>query len=136
MVAVALSAAGWATHQALRNFLVNRVDDQLAEARMPAARLALDPGSPELGGPGGRIPPSALPAGSFVQIRGPDGSVAGGFQLRSASAPALNVPAHIPDGYSDVNVPGAGRYRTLTLSSGSPHDTGLPPDALPAGARW
>ena len=67
MVAVALSAAGWATHQALRNFLVNRVDDQLAAARMPAARLAVDPGSPELGGPGGRIPPSALPAGSFVR---------------------------------------------------------------------
>ena len=131
MVAVALSAAGWATHEALRSFLVDRVDDQLADARLPAARLAIDPDSPDLAGPGGRVPPSALPAGSFVEIRDSDGSVVGGFQLRSASTPALDVPADIPEGYSDVDVPGAGEYRALSVSSGSPREAGLPPGRLP-----
>ena len=133
MVAVALSGAGWATHQALRSFLVDRVDGELRDARLSAVRLAIDPGGPELAGPGGRLPPSALPAGSVVEIRDSDGSVVGGFQVRSTSTPALDVPAAIPEGYSDVDVSGAGEYRALAVADGSPRGAGLPPGVLPAG---
>jgi two-component system OmpR family sensor kinase len=132
MVAVALSGAGWATHQALRSFLVDRVDDELTDARLSAVRLSIDPGGPERAGPGGRLPPSALPAGSVVEIRDADGSVVGGFQVRSTSTPALDVPAAIPEGYSDVDVSGAGEYRVLAVADGSPPEAGLPPGVLPA----
>ena len=133
MVAVALSGAGWATHQALRSFLVDRVDGELADARLPAARLAIDPGGPELAGPGGRLRPSSLPAGSAVEIRDADGSVVGGFQLlRNAAEPNLDVPDAISEGYSDVDVPGAGEYRVLAVADGSPEGGGLPPGVVPA----
>ena len=132
MVAVALSAAGWATHQSLRSFLVDRVDDELVDARLPAVRLAGDPGGHEPAGPGGRLAPSALPEGSFVEIRASDGSPVGGFQLRSASTPALEVPADIPQGYSDLDVSGS-EYRVLAVTAGSPRNAGLPPEVLPAG---
>jgi hypothetical protein len=56
LVAVALAAAGWATHAALRSFLIDRVDGDLRDAQAPALRFVTDAG---LGGPGGggRIPP-------------------------------------------------------------------------------
>ena len=41
------------------------------------------------------------------------------------------MPADIPEGYSDVDVPGAGEYRALSVSSGSPREAGLPPGMLP-----
>jgi two-component system OmpR family sensor kinase len=133
MVALALSVAGWATHEALRSFLVDRVDDELADARLPAARLAIDPGGPGLVGPGGRLGASALPAGSVVEIRASDGSLVSGVQLTTAAAAQLDVPAGVRDGYSDVDLAGAGEYRVLAVADGSPEETGLPPGVLPAG---
>ena len=63
LVAVALTAAGWATHVALKSFLLDRVDRELVDLRAPALFAVGD----------SRPGPSGLPANAIVRVILPDG---------------------------------------------------------------
>lgn len=132
LVAAGLSLAGWATNRALRDFLVQRVDSQLASAQGPVLRAMLEPGGLAIGGRDHRIPPSVLPSDSLAQIRSADGTVVEFLQVRGAGTTDLRVPPAISSGYSTVDLPGQGQYRLLEVGW-SQVDAPLPIGALPPG---
>lgn len=122
LVVIALTAAGWATHVALRSFLVDRVDSELAGSQLEsAARLISGRLGP--GGPGDGPRTAGLPADSVVELRSPSGEVLSrGRTVRDAdAAPApLALPDALPRGYSTVDLPGApGEYRVLVADGGA-----------------
>jgi two-component system OmpR family sensor kinase len=125
LVALALTAAGWATHAALESFLVDRVDRELVDARIP---VTLDFGR-------GRGP-SSLPADSLVRLRSAEGRDLDGYDVRfSDSRTELALPDDVQPGFSTVDLPGAaGEYRLLSVTDGSPVARQLPPGLLPDGA--
>ncbi len=68
LVVLALTAAGWATHVALRSFLIDRVDRELAGPQLQsAARLLSGRAGPP--GPGDARRVADLPADSVVELR-------------------------------------------------------------------
>jgi two-component system, OmpR family, sensor kinase len=121
LVTVALAAAGWATHVALRSFLMDRVDGDLRDAQAPAARFVTGAGFDGPGG-GGRFAPAGLPEDTVVQLRTP-GGVLTRDNRRDAGDAAVALPSSVSAGYSTVDLPGPpGQYRVLS-SSGAPGDT-------------
>jgi two-component system, OmpR family, sensor kinase len=121
LVAVALAAAGWATHVALRAFLIDRVDGDLRDARVPALRFVTSAG---LGGPGGggRFAPAGLPEDTVVQLRTPAGILTRDNR-RDAGDAAVSLPASVAAGYSTVDLPGSpGQYRVLSTSGADDAD--------------
>ncbi|WP_217923351.1 sensor histidine kinase [Miltoncostaea oceani] len=115
LMVVALVAAGWATHVALRSFLIDRVDRDLREAPFPAA-VGFGPG-PAGPGPGSRVDPG-LPPGAIVEIRAADGTVLVRRDVRESGQSARTLPAAVPSGYSTVEVAGGGEYRVLSRGEG------------------
>lgn len=138
MVAVALFLAGWATHAALRSFLIDRVDRELATAQLPQlARYDPDDGfgPPSAGGysgPGRHIAPGGFRPRTVAQIRRSSGAVVERiYESRDSRA---ELPATVAPGYSTVNLGGdAGEYRLLSVSAGSREAARLPPGTVPAG---
>ncbi len=133
MVAVALFLAGWATHAALRSFLIDRVDRDLLTAQLPqVGRYDADEGRGVPGGfgaPGEHVVPAGFRARSVAQVRTSSGLVVS--ILRESED--VTLPAVIRSGYSTVDAGQAGQYRVLKVSDGSPALGRLPPGIVPAG---
>ena len=118
LVAVALVVAGAVTYVSLRNFLLERVDQQLLDARVPVSvnleRSLQNGGSAfGIGGPGVN-----LPIGSYAQLRSSDGTVliAGVVQLGQSTGYAQPVlPSSCPARAADRRV-----FFTVTKSTGGP----------------
>lgn len=137
MVAVALFLAGWATHAALRSFLIDRVDRELATAQLPElARYdpdGFDPGhgAGGYGGPGRRIVPSGFRPRTVAQIRSASGAVVD--RIYEDGDTEADLPARVAPGYSTVDLGEAGQYRLLSVTAGSREAARLPPGAVPTG---
>ncbi len=120
LVAVALVVAGVVTYVSLRDFLLERVDQQLLDGRVGVTlnlERSLQTGGSAfgIGGPGVN-----LPIGSYAQLRGPDGSVliAGVVQLGQGSDFAQPVlPSDVP---SPGGQGGRAAFFTVTRSTGGP----------------
>ncbi len=131
MVAVGLAVSGWAVNRSLHDFLVDRVDQDLAEASGPALGRLLQPD--DFFGAGGRIP-RGLPNDAAAQLRDADGKVLQTIQVRDPGD-LLQLPTHVPDGYSSADLAGApGEYRILSVRTDD-----LPPgpgsiSQVPAGS--
>ena len=99
LVAAGLVVAGVVTYLSLRGFLLERVDAQLRDARVPIA-MALTDGSQERaarqpgGGPGG----ANLPPGTYGQLRDASGNVlnAISFTYSSEDQPTPVLPDPLP----------------------------------------
>ena len=118
-VAAGLLVAGVATYVSLRGFLLERVDAQLKDARVPIAMALTDSagvsGLP--GGPGGNPGAADLPPGTYGQLRDSDGNIinAGTFDYGQTDLPTPVLPA-------SLSVPSGAGYRIFTAkaTSGAP----------------
>ena len=136
MVAVALFLAGWATHAALRSFLVDRVDRDLTSQQLP--QLARIAGFGDLGPPpsGGRHeerrgPTSGFRSRTIAQLRDASGVVLGDVP---AADDDVDLPARVAPGFSTVDLgEGAGEYRLLSVTAGSREADQVPASIIPAG---
>ena len=126
LVAVALTAAGWATHVALQSFLLDRVDRELVGLRVPAA----------FGVDGRRPPPAGLPANAIVRVIAADGTLLSGYSYDNrytGTSTLYEIPTTIQGGFSTVDLPGApGDYRLLAVTARGDRDG--PGEVLPTGA--
>ena len=99
LVAAGLLVAGIATYSSLRSFLLERMDQQLREARGPVA-LALAsgqiPGLPDQPG-GGQGPPS-LPPGTYGELRNTQGNILNkiSFAYGSETQPTPRLLSPLP----------------------------------------
>ena len=96
LVAAGLLVAGFVTYSSLRSFLLERVDQQLRDARGPVAFALASgsiPGLPEPGRPG-----SAQPAAGHLRraARPPSGSVLNTISFAYGNADAADAPAAHP----------------------------------------
>jgi two-component system, OmpR family, sensor kinase len=126
LAATGLLIANVATYAALRSFLVDRVDRSLA-ANSDVLERALERRGFVRSVEMEQL--TALTPGVFVQLRAPDGSVAGsGVDARGESTPAL---PELPD---DLPAAAAGGARNLTVAgSDDGADFRVRVEALPAG---
>ena len=136
MVAVALFLAGWATHAALRSFLIDRVDRELTTAQLPqVGRFGPDDGyAPPTGGggPGRHYAPSGFRPNTVAQIRTASGAVVD--TILESPDTTVTLPATIRTGFSTVDLGGrAGEYRLLSVRQGSSEVDRLPADLVPIG---
>ena len=97
-VAAGLLVAGLITYFSLRGFLLERVDAQLRDARVPIAMALTDD---QAGFPGGPAPgDSNLPPGTYGQVRDGSGNVLNAIQftygLQEQPAPVLPDPLPAP----------------------------------------
>jgi two-component system, OmpR family, sensor kinase len=99
LVAAGLLVAGAVTYASLRSFLLERIDQQLREARGPVA-LRLSSGStlpdvPDGGGPGGGL---NLPPGTYGQLRDTQGNVLNwvSFSYSGEAVPTPRLPSPLP----------------------------------------
>jgi two-component system OmpR family sensor kinase len=110
VVAAGMVVAGVATYLSLRSFLLERVDQQLREARVPVAMTLAGgvAGGLPFGSPGDRPPPN-LPPGTFGQVRDSGGSVLNtvSFTYRTAQ-PAPVLPDPLPAAAGRVSIFSAG----------------------------
>jgi two-component system OmpR family sensor kinase len=105
LVAAGLAVSGWAVNRSLHDFLVDRVDRDLAEATGPAMGQLT---GPDVFGGGDRLP-RGLPKDAAAQLRTADGAV----RKRGSD---IALPTDIPDGFSTADLPGdAGTYRILSV---------------------
>jgi len=129
LVAVALAAAGWATHVALRSFLLDRVDRELVDSQIPATFALADVDGD------GRIRPSGLPKDSVVRVIAADGRITGYDTRYPQTGALLPLPPSVRPGLSTVDLPGnPGTYRILLVNEGSVGLQQLRPGTLPPGA--
>ena len=113
LVAVALTAAGWATHVALKSFLLDRVDRELVDARGPAAFALRD----------GRLPPGGLPADSLVRVLTTGSDPVGFDNTYPDTSASLELPKTVRPGFSTVDLPGdPGDYRLLAITDATDGD--------------
>ncbi len=133
MVAVALFLAGWATHAALKSFLIDRVDRDLTSAQLPQlARMAGGGFAPP---PDGREPPRGAAYGfrssTIAQVRDASGTVVGDVP---STEDDVALPSTVAPGFSSVNLGGdAGEYRLLAVTSGSDEAGSVPSSLIPTG---
>jgi two-component system OmpR family sensor kinase len=115
-VAAGLLVAGVATYLSLRGFLLERVDAQLLDARVPMAMALTDSagvnGLPA--GPGGNPGGANLPPGTYGQLRDSDGNVisAGTFDYGQTDLPTPVLAA-------SLTVPSGANYRIFTAKATS-----------------
>ena len=99
LVAVGLLVAGFVTYSSLRAFLLERVDQQLREARGP---VALTLASGQISGlpdqPGGGQGPPNLPPGTYGELRSSDGVVLNkiSFAYGNETQPTPSLPSPLP----------------------------------------
>ena len=129
LVAAGLLVAGFVTYSSLRAFLLERVDQQLREARGPVALTLASshiPGLPnQAGGPG----QPNLPPGTYGELRSADGVVLNriSFAYGSETQPTPQLPAPLPGAsvqsasgtLFDTGAAGGGgpRFRVLVQSA-------------------
>jgi two-component system OmpR family sensor kinase len=99
LVAAGLLVAGVATYSSLRSFLLERVDQQLREARAPVAMTLAStqiPGLPDQPG-GGQGPPN-LPPGTYGELRSIQGVILNkiSFAYGSETQPTPRLPSPLP----------------------------------------
>jgi two-component system, OmpR family, sensor kinase len=115
LVAAGLVAASIATHRFLSDFLLDRVDRQLMDARFPAAVELSAPGGPDDGGPARAD--FALPPGTYAAAIDPDGetiaAVTFGF---GGETPRFELPEALP-GSAASPVPPNEASRFLSVRS-------------------
>jgi two-component system, OmpR family, sensor kinase len=120
LVALGLVAAGAVTYVSLRNFLLERIDQQALDGRAPVTmglERLLQTGSSDFGN--GGAPGVNLPIGTFTQLRGSDGSVLiaapvqFGGQTNNFAQPVL--PSRLPSSGSGKH---GSAYFTVTKSTG------------------
>jgi two-component system, OmpR family, sensor kinase len=123
LVVVGLAASGVVTYTTLRTSLLQRVDQQLSDARSPVGHLAKEPGGPFQFGPPGSL--SLLPSGTYGELLDASGHPAGrpiliSYGGASASPPSLpsvlprpGKSASEPDVFTTRSVNGSLQYRVL-----------------------
>jgi two-component system, OmpR family, sensor kinase len=115
LVAGGLVAASIATHRFLSDFLLDRVDRQLMDARVPAAVELSAPGG--LGDGRSPRPDFSLPPGTYAAVIDPEGetiaAVTFGF---GGETPRFGLPEDLP-GSADSPVPPNEPSRFLTVRS-------------------
>ncbi len=135
MVAVALFLAGWATHAALKSFLIDRVDRDLTSQQLP--QLARAAGFGGLGPPPGdsgheRGESSGFRSRTIAEVRYASGQVI--RDVPSDDDDDAELPEHIAPGFSTVDLGHeAGEYRLLAVTAGSREADALPRSLIPAG---
>ena len=112
LVAAGLLVAGILTYQALSSSLLERVDQQLAAARGPAA-AALRVDDHFGPGPG---PLELLPPGTYVELRSAEGAIVGS-RVFTFGGPGVEPP-ELPDGLPGSGDEPLGTSRTYTVESG------------------
>ena len=121
LVAAGLLIADAVTYYSLRSFLVDRVDQQLLQARAPVSFELTSGGGPGGGGPGA----ASLPPGTYGQLRAADGTVLNAvtFSYSNRSLPVPSLPSPLPSthgGIAEFNAGAAGgssvRFRVLVQS--------------------
>lgn len=97
-VAAGLVVAGLITYLSLRDFLLERVDAQLRDARVPIARALTEGSSFGLPGPGGDPGAANLPPGTYGQLRDSAGNVlnAVSFTYSGEDQPTPVLPDPLP----------------------------------------
>jgi two-component system, OmpR family, sensor kinase len=123
LVTVGLAVAGWATYLSLQSFLLDRVDQQVDTAALPALQALEHP--PPTGPPlhQGSQPrhflPPGIPVGTVAQLRNAQGQTVTFVARNQEGEPkgALAPPADLPSGRSDATVSGAGDYRFLKVDA-------------------
>ena len=94
-----LTVAGLATFLLQRSFLLDRVDEQLDDARLPArTALAAENDSPSVDADTGRIARRALPSGTYAEIRNRNGTtrVSATYSLSGEEGAVPELPAQLP----------------------------------------
>ena len=104
LVAAGLLVAGLATYSSLRSFLLERVDQQLREARSPVAfQLTSNsiPGLPDQGGGPGQ---PNLPPGTYGELRSSEGVVLNkiSFAYGTQTQPTPQLPSPLPGATAPV----------------------------------
>jgi two-component system OmpR family sensor kinase len=99
LVAVGLLVAGFVTYSSLRAFLLERVDQQLREARGPVALTLASgqiPGLPDQ--PGGNQGPPNLPPGTYGELRDAQGDILNriSFAYGNETQPTPSLPSPLP----------------------------------------
>ena len=144
VTAVGLVVAGGVTYLSLRAFLLERVDEQLAGARFPAAVALAVPGdaqtppfAPPESQPGG--PRAILPPGTYGQLLSGDGAVIDtiAFSYGSEAAPPPDLPTDISSiASTDTGPAAAGDPVTVGAQGGGGPDYRVLVTKLPALDRF
>ncbi len=120
LVAAGLLVAGLVTYSSLRAFLLERVDQQLREARGPVALTLASsqiPGLPDQTGGPGR---PNLPPGTYGELRSTEGVVLNqiSYSYGSETQPTPQLPSPLP-GAAAQN-PGGTLFNTGAVGGGGP----------------
>jgi len=120
LVAAGLLVAGIATYSSLRSFLLERVDQQLREARGPVALTLASgqiPGLPDQTGGPGR---PSLPPGTYGELRDAQGNVLNqiSYSYGTETQPTPRLPSPLP-GASTQNAGGT-LFNTTAAGGGGP----------------
>jgi two-component system, OmpR family, sensor kinase len=111
LMAAGLLAADAATYASFRSFLIRRVDQQLAAARVPAAYVLNEELGPEPNRPG--PPNTQLPNGTYVAYVEPSGTLHDKVITYGGTTPAKPVLPDQPGGdpFTTGSIGGGPRYR-------------------------
>ncbi len=98
LVAVGLLVAGIATYSALRSFLLERVDQQLREARGPVALTLASTQIPGLSGQPSRPGQPSLPPGTYGELRDAQGNILNqiSYSYGTETQPTPQLPSPLP----------------------------------------
>jgi two-component system OmpR family sensor kinase len=120
LVAAGLLVAGVATYSSLRAFLLERVDQQLREARGPVALTLASSQIPGLPDPSGGPGRPSLPPGTYGELRSTEGAVLNkiSFAYGNETQPTPQLPSPLP-GASSQKVNGI-LFDTAAAGDGGP----------------
>lgn len=123
---VGLVVAGLATVVLHRSFLLDRIDQQLDDARVPArAALAAERDPPNVDAETGRIARRALPSGTYTEIRNSDGTT------RVSATYSLGADRAIPE--LPTRLPGSGSTGSRQRFTDDSGDYRVLAESLPRG---
>lgn len=97
LIAVGLILSGIATYGALRNFLYERVDDQLRQTQPIAVRVLIDAADGERFPPAPASGPPGLPISAYAEARDAAGEVIASESFGFSEEDATYIPS-LPDG--------------------------------------
>jgi two-component system OmpR family sensor kinase len=109
LVACGLLVAGLATYASLRSFLLERVDQQLLEARVPVSVALVGSGHMQgmMGGSGMRPERANLPPGTYGEMRDSQGAVVNSvsFTYGGTVTPPPDLPEPLPGAQGPAGTP-------------------------------